>query len=172
MNQAEDVITIHQYRRGHRCLEDLTRGASAAQKSELPPVTIRKASSAFENGRMLTDKIATWIEAGYVAGPFTTAPVPGFRANPLMAVARKGSVRPIINMSAPRGASFNENVVENQLEKVRMATAQSFGYAIRKCNQNAKMSKFDKKDAYKLIPARKEDWNKQGFSWLGMNFIL
>jgi hypothetical protein len=33
------------------------------------------------------------------------------------------------------------------------------------------MSKFDKKDAYKLIPARKEDWNKQGFTWLGMKFI-
>jgi hypothetical protein len=120
---------------------------------------------------MLTDKIATWIDTGFVAGPFRTAPVPGFRANPLIAVARKGTVRPIINMSAPKGASFNENVIENQLEKVRMATAQSFGYAIRKCNQNAKMSKFDKKDAYKLIPTRKEDWNKQGFSWLGMNFV-
>jgi hypothetical protein len=33
------------------------------------------------------------------------------------------------------------------------------------------MSKFDKKDAYKLIPAKKEDWNKQGFTWLGMKFI-
>jgi hypothetical protein len=171
MNQAKMALTTHQYRRGLRCLGDLSRGASACQKSELPPVTVRNASSAFENGRMLTDKIATWIDTGFVAGPFRTAPVPGFRANPLMAVKRKGTVRPIINMSAPKGASFNENVIENQLEKVRMATAQSFGYAIRKCNKNARMSKFDKKDAYKLIPARKEDWNKQGFSWLGMNFV-
>jgi hypothetical protein len=33
------------------------------------------------------------------------------------------------------------------------------------------MSKFDKKDAYKLIPAKKKDWNKQGFTWLGRHFI-
>jgi hypothetical protein len=33
------------------------------------------------------------------------------------------------------------------------------------------MSKFDKKDAYKLIPAKKRDWNKQGFRWLGRYFL-
>jgi hypothetical protein len=33
------------------------------------------------------------------------------------------------------------------------------------------MSKFDKKDAYKLIPAKKINWNKQGFSWLGKHFL-
>jgi hypothetical protein len=33
------------------------------------------------------------------------------------------------------------------------------------------MSKFDKKDAYKLMPAKKKDWNKQGFSWLGRHFL-
>jgi hypothetical protein len=65
LNQAKDVITVHQYRRGLRCLEDLTRGASAAQKSELPPVTVKNASSAYENGRMLTDKKATWIDTGF-----------------------------------------------------------------------------------------------------------
>ncbi len=106
-----------------------------------------------------------------MAGPFASIPVPGFRANPLMAVTRKGTVRPIINLSAPKGASFNENVNTYSLEKVHMATAQSFGYAVRKCGKNAIMSKFDKKDAYKLIPAKKEDWNKQGFSWLGRYFI-
>ncbi len=59
----------------------------------------------------------------------------------------------------------------NSLEKVRMATAQDFGYAVRRCGKNAMMSKFDKKDAYKLIPAMKKDWNKQGFSWLGKYFL-
>jgi hypothetical protein len=81
---------------------------------------------------MLTDKIASWVSTGYVAGPFKTTPVPGFRANPLMAVVRKGTVRPIINLSAPKGASFNDNVNTYKLEKVHMATAQSFGYAVRK----------------------------------------
>jgi hypothetical protein len=171
LESSRAKLTTHQYRRGLKVLKDLQEGADAAQKTELPPITVKNASSAFENGRLLTDKIASWVDTGYVAGPFKTAPVPGFRANPLMAVVRKGAVRPIINLSAPKGASFNENVNTNSLEKVRMATAQSFGYAVRKCGTNAKMSKFDKKDAYKLIPAKKKDWNKQGFSWLGRYFL-
>jgi hypothetical protein len=52
-----------------------------------------------------------------------------------------------------------------------MSTAQYFGYAVRKCSLNARMSKFDKKNAYKLFPAQKNDWNKQGFSWLSRNFL-
>jgi hypothetical protein len=56
-----------------------------------------------------------------------------------MAVVRKGAVRPIINLSAPKGASFNDNVDKYNLEKVRMSTAQCFGYAVRKCGLAAKM---------------------------------
>jgi hypothetical protein len=41
LSQAKDKLTMHQYRRGLRCLGDLTRGASAAQKSELPPITVK-----------------------------------------------------------------------------------------------------------------------------------
>jgi hypothetical protein len=74
---SEDKLTIHQFRRGEKVLEDLQFGASAAQKTELPPITVKNASSAFENGRMLTEKIASWVETGFVAGPFSTIPVPG-----------------------------------------------------------------------------------------------
>jgi hypothetical protein len=168
---SKDKLTIHQLRRGKKVLEDLQFSASTAQKTELLPITVRNASSAFENGKMLTDKIASWVDTGFVAGPFKAIPMPGFRANPLMAVARKGTVRPIINLSAPKGALFNKNINTYSLEKVHVATAQSFGYAVRKCGKNAVMSKFDKKDAYKLIPKMKQDWNKQGFSWLGRHFI-
>jgi hypothetical protein len=171
LHQRKNNLTRHQYRRGVRCLSDLDQGADAAQISELPPITVRNASSAAANGRLLTDKIATWVDTGFVAGPFRATPVPGFRANPLMAVVRKGAVRPIINLSAPKGSSFNDNVDGYKLEKVHMATAQGFGYAIRKCGVAAKMFEFDKKDAYKLIPAKKRDWNKQGFTWLGRHFI-
>ncbi len=127
LHQSKNKLTRHQYRRGFRCLSDLDNGADAAQKSELPPITVRNASSAAANGRLLTDKIATWVDTGFVAGPFKTTPVPGFRANPLMAVVRKGAVRPIVNLSAPKGSSFNDNVDPYKLEKVRMATAQGFG---------------------------------------------
>jgi hypothetical protein len=143
LEESKSMLTTHQYRHGLRCLLDLKIGASAAQKCELPPITVRNADSAFEHGKLLTDKLATWIETGFVAGPFKTSPVPGFRANPLMAVVRKGAVRPIINLSAPKGSSFNDNVDKYMLEKVHMSTAQCFGYAVRKCGPKAKMTMFD-----------------------------
>jgi hypothetical protein len=130
LNSCRDKLTIHQFRRGTKVLEDLRIGASAAQKSELTPATVSNASSAYENGRMLTNKIASWVSPGFVAGQFKTMPMLGFRANPLMAVVRKGSVRPVINLSAPKGASFNDNVNTYKQEKVRMATAQCFGHAV------------------------------------------
>ncbi len=132
-----------------RVLQDLQVGASAAQKSKLLPVTVRNASSAFKHGRMLMDKITSWVNTEFVSGPFKTAPVPGIRANPLIAVVRKGAVRPIINLSSPKRASFNENVNSYSLERVHMAT-------VRKCGKNAKMSKFDTEGTYELTPGRKE----------------
>ena len=66
-----------------------------------------------------------------MAGPFETPPVPGFRANPLGVVVRNGKVRPILNMSGPRGASFNDNVEESKLEKLHMGTAKEFSFLLR-----------------------------------------
>ena len=120
---------------------------------------------------MLTDKIATWIKKGFVAGPFEHPPVEGFRANPLAAVKRNGKVRPILNMSGPRGKSYNDNVNEMKMEKVHMSTAKSFSYGLREAGEGAVFSKFDVCDAYKLMPAKPGDFWLQGFAWLGRYFV-
>jgi hypothetical protein len=39
---SKDKLTIHQLRRGEKVLKDLQLGASAAQKTELPPITVKK----------------------------------------------------------------------------------------------------------------------------------
>ena len=106
-----------------------------------------------------------------MAGPFVTPPVQGFRANPLGVVVRNGKVRPILNMSGPVGESFNDNVNEKKLERLHMGTAKQFGQLLLKSGEGALFSKFDIQDAYKLIPARREDYRLQGFVWLGRNFI-
>jgi len=164
-------MTVHQIRRADKACRDLIVGASACQKSELPGLIVPNCSSAYENGRMLTDKIATWIENGFVAGPFVKEPLDRMRANPLMAVERNNSIRPVINMSSPPGRSFNDNIKHSQLEKVYMATAQAFSYALVEAGRFAVFSKFDLKDAYKNVPARIGDWCLQGFRWLNRWFI-
>lgn len=164
-------MTCHQVRRGLKVCEDLRMGASAFQNCRLPSITVPNVKSAYEHGEMLTDKIATWIDTKYVAGPFDFPPLMDFRVNPMMAIKKHNTVRPVINLSAPLGLSFNDNVKLTELEKVIMSTAQMFSYSVMDAGINAKMSKYDLKDAYKNIPARKKDWHLQGFTWLGKYFF-
>jgi len=164
-------LTTHQVRRGVKLLKDLEEGASAYQRHSLPPTTVSNTPSAIEYGQLITDKLYSWLIDGYICGPYDYPPFPGFRCNPIMAVVRGGKVRPVINMSAPSGYSFNDNLVWEEMEKVRMTTAKDFSYKIKECGKNALMSKFDLKDAYKILPAKKEDWRLQGIKWLGKYFF-
>jgi hypothetical protein len=165
------ALTCHQKRRAGRLYMDLKYGAKSYQKTRLPALECDNSNSAYEHGFLLTDKIASWIEEGFVCGPFPVPPWNNFRSNPILAIDRNNKIRPVINLSYPDGGSFNDNVIKSHLEKVRMATAKDFSFAVLAAGKNARMSKFDIKDAYKLIPAKKEDWPYQGFSWLGRHFI-
>ena len=102
INSVKDKMTRNELKRAEKVVKDLREGASAYQKSSLPPIKTANSKSAYENGEMLTDTIATWVKKGFVAGPFECPPVPGFRANPLAAVVRNGKTRPILNMSGPK----------------------------------------------------------------------
>ena len=170
VDKYKDEMLHSEFKRAERTIENLKHGANAYQKSDLPPITVLNAKSALHHGELITDKIASWINDGYVAGPFDTPPMPGFRANPLMAVVRNGKVRPVLNMSGPKGSSFNDNVDLTKLEKVHMDTAKAFGYKLKEIGTNARFSKFDYKDAYKTIPSKPTDFRLQGFKWLGKYF--
>ncbi len=52
-----------------------------------------------------------------------------------------------------------------------MSSARNFGYTIRKCGRNAKMSKFDLEAAYKQMPAPIRELRLQGFCWLNRYFV-
>ncbi len=87
-----------------------------------------------------------------------------------MAVVQPVKVRPVLNVSMPKGKSYNSNLDEFQLEKVKMASAQQFGSALLKCGKDATMSKFDLVAAYKQVPCKVEDIRLQGFMWAGKFF--
>ena len=74
-------------------------------------------------------------------------------------------------MSGPRNKSFNDNVDRDKLERLHMGTAKQFGTSPKASGKDAVFSKFDIQDAYKLIPAKTEDYRLQGFSWLGKYFV-
>ena len=80
VKEAGGHMTAPEARRADKVVKDLRTGAEAYQMFPLPPIRTAKANSAFDNGYMLTDTIATWIKKSFVAGPFVFRA--GFRANP------------------------------------------------------------------------------------------
>ena len=106
-----------------------------------------------------------------MAGPFEAPPLSNFRGNPLMAVDQGENIRPVLNVSLPENASFNDNINFFEMEKVSMSTARRFGFSLCEAGYFVKMSKFDLVDAYKIIPAPLNDIRLQGFCWLQKYFV-
>jgi hypothetical protein len=119
----------------------------------------------------MADTVASWIKAGYAAGPFDEPPTQEFRVNSLMAVDQGKKIRPILNVSLPEGLSFNDNVDTLQCEKIKMATARKISHMILAAGRNCVIYKTDIRDAYKIVPARLQDLNLQGFSFLEKFFV-
>ena len=171
MEEATGNWTGQQKTRARKAIRDQKEGASAFQVKNLPPICVGNARSSYEHGEVITDTLAAWTKAGIIKGPFVAPPVPGFRSNSIMAVDQKDKVSLVMDMSRPEGRSFNDNLSKNLLDKVEMSTARQFGYSVREAGKGSIMSKLDMKDAYKLIPAKKQDWRLQGMSWAGRYFI-
>ena len=105
-----------------------------------------------------------------VAGPFDFPPLENFRIHSLMAVKQKNKVRPILNLSAPKYASFNDAVNENCIRKLEMSSASLFANALRKAGRGALMAKYDICDAYKQMAGVAAQLAAFGFKWLGKYF--
>ena len=87
-----------------------------------------------------------------------------------MAAVQKTKVRPILNLSAPAGSSFNDAVDKNHLRKLSMSSAKKFSQTLVRMGKGANFAKSDLVDAYKLIPSHTSEWGFYDFKWLG-NFF-
>ena len=80
-----------------------------------------------------------------------------------------GSVRVILNLSAPKGSSVNEGINTEEFP-TSMASTAHWLRALNKAGRNSYMCKVDWASAYKHLPVRLEDSNLQWFQWAGMCF--
>jgi hypothetical protein len=163
--------TLPQKRTALKAVAFLEAKVPAPLTKFLPGLIEKNAPSAVENGEFMTDVLATRVKKGFVAGPFEKPPMEGFRGNPLMAAVQKTKVRPILNLSSPKGRSFNDAVNSWEVDSLQMCTPRIFANLILKAGKNALISKTDIQDAYKLIPNPISDWRYYGFSWLGKFFV-
>ncbi len=107
----------------------------------------------------------------FIAGPFKNKPCENFRCNSLFAIEQGSKVRPIMNMSAPLNESFNDAIIQDELPKVTMSSIKKVCEAVYNLGKGCILSKLDHIAAYKMIPAKPEQYRLQGFAWLTMYFI-
>jgi len=171
LEERKSGLTLAEIKRGATVVGNLKYGAPSHQENYLPAMCCENDVSTYENGPVLSDKIADWVEEEFVAGPFSVPPVKDFRSNPLKVIVNHGKARPVLNVSAPYGKSFNDNICECKMETVTMSSAARFGQSIIKAGRGSIMTKFDLKDAYKNVPCRISDYRLQGFKW-GEKYFL
>jgi hypothetical protein len=172
ISEVELQMLPHQKNRASVLLYELEHGVKLPFSHKLPQIMVPNTTSAYEFGENFTDTVAVWVKKGFVAGPFVLPPAGQiFRLNSMIAVDQKTKIRIVMNLSGPKGVSFNDAIISNSLEKVVMSNARKFGYSLVDCGINARMWKFDMCDAYKNLPASPEDVLLQGFSWLGCLFF-
>ena len=107
-----------------------------------------------------------------MAGPFRLSPLPNLQISPIGLVPKKGSsdTRLIMDLSFPKGDEINDYIDPDDCT----IKFDSFDRAIEMVStlgKGALMGKLDIKSAYRICPARKEDWDVLGIMWEGHIFI-
>jgi hypothetical protein len=169
--QYKNRILQSEYIRGKRLLQDLVEGASSSQKRDIPGCVVRNSYSTSIYGREVTDSVASWLSKGFAAGPFDSPPLARFRSNCIIAVKQCEKVRTVIDLSSPKGYSFNDNIDEAKLEKVYMTSVKQFARNLSMAGKSANISKLDMVDAYKNVPCQTSELRIQGFCWLSKYFV-
>jgi hypothetical protein len=164
-------MTVAEQKRAAQSIKDLQCGAKSFQRTVLPACHIPNASNIENFGKEVSDTVASWVKKGFAAGPFTSPPCKNFRVNRVLAIQQNEKVRPVLDLSEPKGASFNSNVCEEKLEKVVMSSSKKFGKALFEAGKHSTFSKFDYVDAYKNVPVQISDLRLQGFEWKNRYFV-
>jgi hypothetical protein len=142
----------------HQALHDLLHGANPLWSTPLPAISVPNSHTAFQHGPFVTDTIASWLEEKFVSGPFPFPPFPNFRQNAIIAVEQTDKIRPVLDLSAPHGFSYNDALNKTALPKAVMSSAKHFSHALWIAGRHALFSKFDMHAAYKNIPQHPSVW--------------
>ena len=151
---------------------DLTHGADIGCKGDFrKPSLATNAPSAYENGEQVTDAICDWLAKGFAFGPVTLAEVPdSAKFSGIMTRPKpNGSVRIILNLSAPLGHAVNEGISSDDFPTT-MSSTTKWLRVLYLAGKGAKMCKVDWSDAYKHVAVRLADTDLQWFQWGGMAF--
>ena len=120
------------------------------------------------------DHITTYLQkccqTQETAGPFTSMPFPAMHCSGLGVVPKKnGKLRVIHHLSAPPGASVNDGIQRTDVT-LRYITIDHAINAVLRHGRGALLSKFDVRNAFRLIPVHPADHHFLGICWQGQYY--
>ena len=154
-------------------MQDLTLGADiGCRGSARNPTRSTNAPSAYEFGAQVSDAIADWLVLGLAYGPVKEEDLPfSVKINGIMCKEKpNGSVRIILNLSAPEGLSVNDGINKLDFPAV-MSSTWKFVKALNLGGRGIYMVKIDWSSAYKHIAVRAKDLHLQWFKWMDRYFV-
>ena len=113
--------------------------------------------------------MADWIYKGFAYGPIPIYQVPVDAKFSGIMTKPNGSVRIILNLSAPLGLSVNEGIDPDDFP-TSMSSTTAWLRVLNIAGKNALFCKIDWADAYKHVAVHPEDTDLQWFTWAGMAF--
>jgi hypothetical protein len=155
-----------------RVLQRIDNGATIGCRGKFRTATsCKNAPDALENGPQVTDAIATWINKGLAYGPVDEEDVPAdAKINGILTKQKPdGTVRIILNLSAPKGLSVNEGIDSDEFPAT-MSSTEAWIAVLNRAGRGCWFSKTDWADAYKHVTVSREDTALQWFEWGGKYF--
>ena len=135
------------------------------------PSKARNAPSAYAAGYKVTDAICDWVDKGFAYGPVKLSEVPkSAKISSIMTRPKpNGSVRIILNLSAPKGVSVNDGIDVKEYP-TKMSSTTQWLRVLKKAGKGCVFLKVDWADAYKHISVSPEDTDLQWFIWMDRAF--
>jgi len=153
LKSLADSLGCSDIPRLNKTLEWIKNGAEIGCKGDARCPTFSKNSKeAYKVGHQVTDAIACWIRDKYVQGPVEEEDVPvEAKVNGILTRLKpNGSVRVILNLSAPAGASVNDGIDSAEFP-AKMSSTKAWLKVLNKAGRSCWITKVDWSDAYKHI---------------------
>ena len=119
----------------------------------------------------VTDAVASWVDEGFAYGPVEEEDVPATaKINSILTRPKpNGSVRVILNLSAPVGCSVNDGIDIEEFPAT-MSSTEAWVRVLNKAGKKCWLTKTDWANAYKHLVVAQQDTDLQWFEWGGKYF--
>jgi hypothetical protein len=160
--EQHTVITI---------LDGIRDGVRIGFEGPRPSVACTNRPSVSSHSADIISNIRNELEAGRIAGPFSSSPFDSFCTSPLGAVPKKGSadkIRRIHDLSYPHGLSVNSGIEDGTVKYARFDDAVAM---VRKLGRGCWLWKTDLANAFRHVPVHRADVPLLGFMFAGLFFF-